>query len=229
MASKVIILFNLPYYTAIVPCAIFIYSVSFFIDDVITEVYGFSATTRAIKTAVKVNLIAMLLLFLVALVKGVGTHDPIHEIILGEYGITIRVFVVSFLSFSVSELINSFLLSRLKYRDYRNKARHNLSYNPLKNKKLIRRFLLSTGVGALLDSFIFCFGAFAFTNFSFRDIMMMVITQYVIKISYEIIACTFITSTLCVYIKKKEQIDVVSDISLQKGSIKEATNNYAYS
>ncbi|UTW42686.1 VUT family protein [bacterium SCSIO 12844] len=208
-ASKVIILFNLSFYTAIVPAAIFIYSVSFFIDDIITDIYGFNAARNAIKTALKLNFIALILLFLIALIHGINQHDPIYEITFGQYGITIRVFILSFISFAISELTNSYILSKLKIRDYRNHKPQSLSYNPLKNLRLIRRFLLSTSIGALLDSFIFCFGAFSFTGLSFQQIFMMAVTQYVIKMLYELLACPFITSTLCTYIKRKEKIDTL--------------------
>ena len=68
--------------------------------------------------------------------------------------------------------------------------------------RVMVRFITATSIGTLVDSFIFCFGVFLFVV-PVKMILVIVATQYAIKLAYDIIACIF-SSHISVYIKRLE-------------------------
>lgn len=75
------------------------------------------------------------------------------------------------------------------------------------DQRIIARFLIATSIGTMVDSLIFCFGVFLFVV-PIQTILIVVMTQYVIKLSYDIVVCTF-SSKVAIYIKHLEKTDIV--------------------
>ncbi|MBK2126370.1 VUT family protein [Fangia hongkongensis] len=185
-----------------VPAAIFIYAFTFLIDSILTEIYGFSIVRRIYTIVVFTSLLAIIALVILSLLPTVDGHNYIQELVF--YGADIlRTFVVSFISFIIAEYVNTNIIARMKYYSRR---KHGIQ--PTKERRRIMvRFISATSIGTLVDSFIFCFGVFLFVV-PVKTILVIVATQYTIKLCYDIIACIF-SSKIALYIKRLEKTDIV--------------------
>lgn len=185
IAVKIISLFG--YF---VPAGIIIFPVSYILGDVLTEVYGYENTKKVIWLGFLANL-------LMVIVITAGQHLPSapfwtnqksFEIILGY---TPRLLIASFTAFLVGSFANSFTMSKMKILT--------------KGNMLWSRTIGSTIVGEGLDSLIFISIAF-FTTVPFTILVSLILTQWVIKTTYEVIA-TPLTYWVVRFIKKKEKVD----------------------
>ncbi|MFZ9034797.1 MAG: VUT family protein [Francisellaceae bacterium] len=185
-----------------VPMAIFIYAFTFLLDSILTEIYGFSIVRRIYTSIALCSLGILLILKLLSFLPTINDNNYVHDILFSQADI-FRVFSFSFISFIISEYINSNLIARIKYH-----SRKKYGYEHHKEqRRIISRFLIASGIGTLIDSAIFCFGVFLFT-YSVSFIFVIIATQYVIKLSYDILTC-LISSKIAMYIKGLEKVDIV--------------------
>ena len=73
--------------------------------------------------------------------------------------------------------------------------------------RIIIRFIIATAIGTFIDSVVFAFGVFLFVV-PLKVIFIIILTQYIIKLSYDVIVCT-ISSKITMYIKRLEKTDIV--------------------
>ena len=184
------------------PGAIFVYSLTFLFDSILTEVYGFSIVRRIYTTVALTSLIALLILSVLAMLPTVNGHNYVRELVFSEAGVS-RVFAFSFISFVVAEFVNTNIIARLKYYS---REKHGLQEGKERGRIIIR-FVIATAIGTFIDSVVFAFGVFLFVV-PLKVILIIIMTQYVIKLSYDIVVCTF-SSKLAMYIKRLEKTDIV--------------------
>lgn len=185
VAVKIISLFGL-----FVPAGIIIFPLSYILGDILTEVYGYENT----KTIIWLGFLANLLMVIAILIAQNLPSAPFwnnqssFDTILGY---TPRLLLASFTAFLVGSFANSFVMSKMKILT--------------KGRMLWTRTIGSTIIGEGLDSLIFIsiafIGAFAFTN-----LLVLILTQWIIKSLYEIIA-TPLTYAIVGFLKKKENLD----------------------
>jgi hypothetical protein len=186
----------------IAPAAIFIYAFTFLVDSVITEIYGMSAARQTYTIIAFVSIILLVLLYLLSLAPTKG-QNYIHTAFFSNNHNVIRVFIVSFITFLISQFINSTIINKIKYRKY---TRNN--YTKASAAIAIScRFILASSISTLMDSIIFCFGVF-YLIVPTEIIINIVITQYIIKLLYDIVF-SLISSNAAKKIKASEQIDIV--------------------
>ncbi|WP_440683081.1 VUT family protein [Cysteiniphilum halobium] len=186
----------------VAPAAIFVYSLTFLVDSLLTEIYGFSIVRRVYTAVALMSLFALLCLYGLSKLPAHNGGNYISELLFIK-GNILRTFIVSFISFLVAEYINTSIISRLKYY-----SRKKYGFEETKERKrIIARFLIATSIGTMIDSLIFCFGVFLFVV-PIQMILIVVMTQYVIKLSYDIVVCTF-SSKLAMYIKRLEKTDII--------------------
>lgn len=185
IAVKIISLFG-----HFVPAGIIIFPVSYILGDILTEVYGYENTKKVIWLGFLANL-----LMVIVIVAGQNlpsapfwTNQKSFEVILGY---TPRLLAASFTAFLVGSFANSFVMSKMKILT--------------KGNMLWSRTIGSTIVGEGLDSLIFISMAF-FSTVPFAILVSLILTQWIIKTSYEIIA-TPLTYWAVGFIKKKEKLD----------------------
>ncbi|WP_108650164.1 queuosine precursor transporter [Dongshaea marina] len=154
-----------------IPAAIFVYPLTFILIDILNEFYGLRKARQAIFGTFIANLLFVGVLWFstkMNAIPGWGMDSSYDSI---SYGIT-SVFIASSLSYLLSENINSYLLCKIK-------ALTNSRY-------LFIRVIASTTVAAAVDSITFI--TIAFHGVLSMDIMMtMIISQFVIKITYAIV------------------------------------------
>ena len=186
----------------IAPAAIFVYAFTFLIDSLLTEIYGFSIVRRIYSIVAMTSLIAVIALAILAMLPAAGGRNYIYELVFSGADI-LRTFIVSFVSFIIAEYINTNIIARLKYYS---RKKHGMDHTR-ERRRIMSRFIIATSIGTLIDSVIFCFGVFLFVV-PVKTILLIILTQYVIKLTYDIIACIF-SSKIAMYIKRLEKTDIV--------------------
>lgn len=185
IAVKIISLFGL-----FVPAGIIIFPLSYILGDVLTEVYGYENTKTIIWLGFLANLLMVIAIFIAQNLPSApfwNNQSSFNNIL----GYTPRLLLASFTAFLVGSFANSFVMSKMKILT--------------KGRMLWTRTIGSTIIGEGLDSLIFIsiafIGVFAFTN-----LLVLILTQWIIKSLYEIIA-TPLTYAIVGFLKKKENLD----------------------
>ncbi|MQF99461.1 MAG: queuosine precursor transporter [SAR202 cluster bacterium] len=170
-----------------VPAAIIIFPISYIIGDILTEVYGYDRAKQVIWLGFFCNALAVLAFWIGGLIPPAPfwENQDSYEIILGS---TPRLLFASFIAYLIGELSNSFTLSRLKVWT--------------NGKSLWVRTIGSTVIGQGLDSSVFITVAFI-GILSNADLFELIITQWVIKVLYEVIA----TPVTYVVVRKLKELE----------------------
>lgn len=165
-----------------------VFPISYIINDIFSEVYGYCKTKKLIILGFIMNLF-MVLMFSLAIALPAPVwfeNSEAFELILGS---TPRVCIASLIAYLFGSLINSKMLVKMK----KNK----------KNKFGIRA-IVSTFFGELTDSLIFVFIVF-WNQVELDQILIMILTQVILKTLYEFI-CLPLTSFIVKKVKKYEGI-----------------------
>ena len=172
---------------------ILFFPVSYVIDDVLTEVYGYARARRAIWAGFGA------LLFM-ALMEWTVVHLPVAEGWTGQgayervFGSGWRIIVASMAAFFVGDFLHSVVLAKMKIWT--------------KGKYLWTRTIGSTLVGEGADSLIFYPLAFYGMADWPADIMLQVmLSQFILKVSWEAVL-TPVTYAVVGWLKGKEGVDV---------------------
>lgn len=166
--------------------------ISFFIQDITTEVYGYSKSRELAQISVLVVSIYILYLMLT-------THFPIPKISNVDYAYN-KVFntlprhlLALMAAIFTGNVTNNYLLSKLKIK--------------LNGKYLPARFIISTTIGEMALQFvgtiIAWFGTLSFST----EILPFVVFSYLYKIIFEVLL-TPVNVFTCKWLKKAEGIDV---------------------
>lgn len=169
---------------------ILFFPISYFFNDVLTEVYGY-ARSRKVVWAGFVGMVfaSIMALVVVALPPAQGwEHQKAYEVVFGQ---TYRIVLASLTAFFCGEFANSFTLAKMKILT--------------KGNYLWTRTIGSTAVGEAVDSLIFY--PIAFYGFWPTDLVLKVmVTNYLLKVIWEI-AATPVTYKVVNFLKRKENED----------------------
>lgn len=174
----------------VVPAAVVIFPISYIFGDILTEVYGYSASRRVIWLGFFCNLLAVIAILIGGLMpaasfwQGQSAYDA-------TLGSTPRILAASFLAYLVGEFANSFVLAKMKIAT--------------RGQWLWSRTIGSTLVGEGLDSAVFITLAFAGTIPN-DGLASAIVTQWLFKTAYETVA-TPLTYAIVGWLKAKESLD----------------------
>jgi uncharacterized integral membrane protein (TIGR00697 family) len=167
------------------------------LGDVLSEVYGFNTTRRVIWTGFAALALSALVFFVLGILPPEGSWEAeagsaAYSAILGGMS-TGGIVLASLLAYLTGEFSNSMILSKIKIL--------------MKGRLLWVRTICSTLVGEMLDTLIFVLVASALGVFGWGLFWSLVLTNYILKCSIEILATpfTYLTSH---FLKRKEGIDV---------------------
>ena len=169
--------------------ALFVFPVSYIINDVVAEVWGFRRARNLIWMAFAMNFLFVMLGALVDVLPGSGGNDEAFHSI---FGLAPRVAVASFLAFLVGSFVNAMVLSKMKVRS--------------KGKHFSLRAMVSTVAGEMCDSVIFFPIALA-GIVPWQMMPMFVMWQVGLKTLYELIILP-ITVRVVRRVKRREGVDV---------------------
>ncbi|MGE5383023.1 MAG: queuosine precursor transporter [Omnitrophica WOR_2 bacterium] len=187
------------------PASILIFPVTYILNDVIAEVWGFRKARLIIWSGLAMNAVMALFFSLsIALPEASFWKDqtPYAHIL----GSTPRLVLASFAAYLTGSFLNAFVMSRMKVFH--------------KGKYFGVRAVISTIVGETADSFIFITVAFA-GIFPMHDLLLMIATQVLLKTLYEVIALP-VTSRIVKWFKQIEDTDVFdTSVSYNPFKVKE--------
>ncbi len=164
-----------------------LFPMTYIVDDILAEIYGFRNSRRAIFTAMALQLVAALSFWLVtALPSAPGGIAP--DVYSQVVGFVPRIVGASLTAFIFGELLNSFILVRIKQRT--------------KEPYLWVRLVSSTAVGELTDTVIFCTVAF-FGVITGAEFLNYVLTGYVYKVAVEVLMLP-VTYRVINWLKRRE-------------------------
>ncbi len=175
----------------ILPAAIIIFPVSYILGDVLTEVYGYARARQVIWLGFLCNFVAVVAIAIGGVLPAAGFWggQEAYDTILGYVP---RILGASFVAYLVGELVNAYVLARLKVA--------------MEGRHLWVRTIGSTLVGQLLDSAIFVTVAFAGVMPA-EVLVGAVITQWLVKSAYEALA-TPLTYAAVGFLKRVDDVDV---------------------
>ena len=183
MAVKVIGLFDLFYFDA----GTITFPFAYMLGDVLTEIWGYRTARRTIILTLFCNI-----LMVVCTQIGVWLPSPDYLDATASAYNTIfsyvpRIVIASLTGFLLGELSNAWIMDRIKKKT---KGRH-----------LWVRTIGSSMVGYIFDTVPFVLIAFAGT-LTGRDLMLMIVLQYFMKLSIEAVFGTPMTYAAIAFLKK---------------------------
>lgn len=171
-----------------------IFPVSYIVNDLIAEVWGYRKVRLIIWNGFLMNFLAVLIFKLSIWAPGSEnfTNQKEFAMILGN---TQRIVIASFIAFLFGAFLNAYVMSKMKILQ--------------KGRGFSIRAIVSTLAGEGVDSIVFFTIAFS-GMLPAKGIIMLILTQTAMKTGYEIIALP-ITNKLVKWVKKHEQTDVFDD------------------
>lgn len=148
-----------------------LFPLTYIIDDVLSEIYGFKTARKVIFTGFALELCAVGMIWLVSLMPSTsdwGNEAAFNEIL----GFVPRIVLASLCAYLVGELLNSFILVKIK--------------QIWGEKRLWVRLIGSTLVGEAADTVIFCTIAF-FGVITFSEFLNYVLVGYIFKCLLEVL------------------------------------------
>ena len=166
---------------------VFLFPLTYLIGDILSEVYGWKAARRAIILGFSMTILAAVTFYLVQLSPPAAGYEnqAAFEAVLGFVP---RIVLASICGFLVGQLLNAYVLVRIKERT--------------KEKYLWARLIGSTVVGEFADTLVFCTIAF-YGIITGAEFVNYVIVGYVYKTLLEIVLLP-ITYPVIRAIKRRE-------------------------
>jgi len=166
---------------------VFLFPLVYIVGDVLSEVYVFKAARKAIYTGFAMAVLASFTFYLVQISPAAsdwGNQSAFESVL----GFVPQIVLASISGFLVGQLLNSWVLVKIKERT--------------KEKKLWLRLIGSTAVGELADTLVFCTIAFygVITGWNFVN---YVVVGYLYKTFVEVLLLP-ITYNVIKMVKKKE-------------------------
>lgn len=167
--------------------------VSYLIGDILTEIYGYAESRRVIWTGFTALILSNLILqFFIALPPDPnwGLQDAYSKI----FNLSLRVSIASMIAFWCGEFVNSYVVAKMKILTG--------------GKYLGARLILSTMAGELVDTLIiFPLGFLGTEGYPVALMLNVMVSKYIIKVLWEIIAYPLFTVHLIKFLKKSEGVD----------------------
>ncbi len=169
-----------------------IFPFTFILSDLITEVYGYKFARRAIWVGFMFNFVfvlyGQLIIHLPSPDYALATNDKFDSLL----GFNARIIIASTISYLCAEPLNSFIMAKLKLKTG--------------GRLMWLRFVSSTAVAALFDSFLF--GTLAFYGtMPVSDLLIFNGTMWAIKVFIEICGLP-LSLSLARRLKRHEELDM---------------------
>lgn len=171
-----------------------IFPISYIINDIIAEVWGYKKARLIIWFGFLMNFLAVIIFRLSIAVPGSEnfSHQSEFALVLGN---TQRITIASFIAFLFGAFTNAFVMSKMKILQ--------------KGRNFSVRAVVSTLFGEGIDSLVFFIIAF-YGVIPTNDLFLLILTQMAMKTGYEIIVLP-LTNRVVSWVKKMEGTDVFDE------------------
>lgn len=173
------------------PASALIYPITYYIGDIIAEVYGYQYARRTIWTMMACHLIFCILLYFSIMLPSPDSweHQAAYDQVFGNILFT---GIGSFVGIPAGYFVNAYLISKFKLR--------------MHGKRFWLRSLVSTAIGQGVMHVITYTAQFLHI-YTIAEVAHLIFSAWVFKCVYALVAV--IPTTILVYfIKKKEGVDV---------------------
>ncbi|QQS19728.1 queuosine precursor transporter [Candidatus Saccharibacteria bacterium] len=167
-----------------------LFPLAYILGDVMTEVYGYKHTRRAIWVSFTWLLLMIAVLGIVQHMPAVDGAPNVAEFN-AVFGFVPRIVAASLLAYLVGEFVNSFILAKMKIR--------------AKGKHLWQRLVASTILGEAIDTTIFCMVAF-YGLITGAQMVNYILVGIAFKITVETLMLP-VTYRVIGWLKTREQTD----------------------
>lgn len=167
-----------------------LFPLSYIFGDILTEVYGYRKSRKAIWIGFLCALLMSIVLGVVGLIRPAPGWE-LQEAYMAILGQTPRIVAASLLAYFAGEFSNSYILARMKVAT--------------KGKWLAARTIASTVVGQAIDTLIFVFIAF-FGVYPNSLLLAIIVSNYIFKVMLEILF-TPLTYKIVGVLKRVENVD----------------------
>lgn len=174
----------------------FLFPLAYILGDVVSEVYGFKAARRAIITTFALSVFTTLCFWVIIALPGASWYEG-QDALAATLGPVWQIVAASLLGFAVGQLLNSYVLVRMKAR--------------FGERALIGRLLGSTGVGEFADTLIFCSiaaGVIGITDAG--TFINYVVVGFLYKTAVEVLFVP-VTTAVIAWFKRREPTYAVVD------------------
>lgn len=168
-----------------------IFPISYIINDLIAEVWGYRKVRLIIWSGFLLNFLAVII-FRLSIMLPASNHFAYQSAFTLVLGSTERIVIASFIAFLSGSFLNAYVMSKMKIRQH--------------GRGFSIRAVASTVVGEGADSLVFFTIAFS-GIIPQHAILMLILTQTAMKTGYEILALP-VTNLVVKYVKKYEHTDV---------------------
>lgn len=171
------------------------FPITFIFNDILTEVYGYARSRRIIWTGLAMQIFAAFAYWLISVWPSAPFWEN-QEAFMTILGFAPRITLASLSAYFVGEFANSVVISKMKFWQ---KGARGMSQ--------AWRYIASTIVGEGFDSLVFMTVGFIGV-LATGDIVRTVLTIWVFKVIYEIIATPF-SIRFANWVKKVEGLDTI--------------------
>ena len=184
MAVKVISFFGLFYFDA----GTITFPLAYMLGDVLTEIWGYPTARKTILLAFLCNVFVVIWTQIGVWLPSVDYLDPTANAYDTVFNYVPRIIIGSLTGFLLGELTNSWFMDKIKAKT--------------KGKYLWLRTIGSSIVGYIFDTVPFVLIAFLGV-LTTRDLILMVITQYIMKLAIEALFGTPMAYAAIAYLKNR--------------------------
>ena len=191
-----------------------IFPITFILANVITEVYGYKHTRRAIWLGFIFNLVFVLYAQVIIHFPSPSFAQAQNHVFDQMMQINGRIFIASIISYLCCEPLNAMIMARLKII--------------CKGKKMALRFVSSTFIAAFFDSALFSSIAFfPMFNGQASKLLLLILSMWVIKVSIEILLlpCSLYLAQKLKKVEHLDQYDYGTNFSILRWDVDYPGNN----
>ena len=187
MAVKVIGFFGLFYFDA----GTITFPLAYMLGDVLTEIWGYKTARKTIILAFLCNIFVVICTQIGVWLPSPDYLDPIANAYDTVFNYVPRIILGSLTGFLLGELSNAWLMDKIK--------------NKTKGRHLWVRTIGSSIVGYLFDTVPFVLIAFLGV-LTTRDLLLMIASQYIMKLAIEAIFGTPMAYAAIAYLRKRHRL-----------------------
>ena len=184
MAVKVVGFFGLFYFDA----GTITFPLAYMLGDVLTEIWGFKTAKKTIILAFLCNIFVVLLTQIGVWLPSPEYLDPIASAYNTVYSYVPRIVIASLTGFLLGELSNAWIMEKIKRK--------------MNGRHLWVRTIGSSIFGYIFDTVPFVLIAFLGVLNS-RDMILMIVSQYIMKIAIETLFGTPMAYAVVKYLRKR--------------------------
>jgi len=164
------------------------FPLAYMLGDVLTEIWGFKTSKKVIYLTFICNIFLVVFTLIGVYLPSPDYMSEINIAYSTIFTYTPRILLASFIAFIIGEISNAWFMEKIKY---------------LTNEKfLFVRTILSSAIGYALDTVLFVLVGYI-GSVPFKDIISMIIIQYIAKMLIEIICSTPLSYGFIIFLKKK--------------------------